>query len=616
MICITRTTIYIMVFSYLLQGHLGVSSNVTYPSMSGTSTPTETAPIANAAVHLYPEPVASVERGYPLILTINIVSADSWRLEWSTSATGEVTLGSAKSRQLGTCQESTPLSEACLINSTSVRFSVENPVHGDYIYCAVMIPGTWNPNQTTLTASTEVYVQVPLEYVHLQYLSGESSEGQLIVKEGDNITLRCETSPCRPNATILWMKDGAVISSLVTNSTISIENGLLKTSEKLMISTARDSILKSAVQCVAVNYMSNNMSKVRSKSLEIIILRVPPEPTAMSVAYIDKTSLNLSWSIDPLSLYRLTFDISVLPNTAGLAIGSPTRQNSSGVLFSSMVLGLQPNTAYNISVTASNDVGTSSAVSTHVTIFTEAQSGLLYFHLGVALMAVSVVLLVTFGVCVVIKLKRDVVPFKIPRILISREGSAPDPMYEDLENLGKCDAPVIEKRLKNARKTKGELKATQGLVSGMYNSIGSSIEDGIKKESPGNIYDDIPGASVFYTRSSTDSSSSPKEGKVQISVPKIEKQKQKPPILKKPPSRKYKNTVVVTVEDVNRDPEPENPATETDTHAKDVLPEVEEEPRSDDSNVGCQYMEMKGPDSQKDEYVDVHKLKETLENPR
>ncbi|XP_033758799.1 uncharacterized protein LOC117341074 isoform X4 [Pecten maximus] len=565
--------LFLMVAGPLPQGWLFVVSNVTTLSVP-MSTPTASVSTVNPAVNLSPRPVASVESGHPLILTIDISSATSWRLEWSTNETGEVTLGSVKSSQIGACQESTPLSQPCRINVTRVRFSVEHPRHGDDIYCAVIIPGSWSPTRTTLKTSTEVNVLVPVEYVHLQSSSGEITEGQLIVKDGERFTLNCETSFCRPGATIKWMKDHIDVSALADDSTISNSDGLFKTSANLTILAERDSsLIKSVVQCIAFSESSN----ATSNSTEIITLRIPSQPSAVSPKYIDKGEVRLTWGIDRKSLYRVRFDIGILPDKDGLTVAPYTRQSG------------------------------------------DPESGIPYFYTGVALMAVASLILVTFGVGVAIKLKRGEIPFKLPVVFCSRADREPDPLYEDLENLGKSDAPVIEKRIKNSRKAKGDGKTSLGLVSGVYNSIASSIhvEGGTKKDNAGNIYDDIPVGSALFTSSRAGSTASQVEGKVRLAVPKSEpekdvyatsEKKKPPPIFKKPPSRKYKCTVA-TIDDETQDLEPGNPPTTMGADGPEIgqLSELkEDEPEKDDSR--CEYMDMRVPEQPNEtEYVDVQR---------
>ncbi|XP_033758797.1 uncharacterized protein LOC117341074 isoform X2 [Pecten maximus] len=610
--------LFLMVAGPLPQGWLFVVSNVTTLSVP-MSTPTASVSTVNPAVNLSPRPVASVESGHPLILTIDISSATSWRLEWSTNETGEVTLGSVKSSQIGACQESTPLSQPCRINVTRVRFSVEHPRHGDDIYCAVIIPGSWSPTRTTLKTSTEVNVLVPVEYVHLQSSSGEITEGQLIVKDGERFTLNCETSFCRPGATIKWMKDHIDVSALADDSTISNSDGLFKTSANLTILAERDSsLIKSVVQCIAFSESSN----ATSNSTEIITLRIPSQPSAVSPKYIDKGEVRLTWGIDRKSLYRVRFDIGILPDKDGLTVAPYTRQSGgnipAGVLFSSRITGLQPNVVYNLSVIASNEVGRSAVSSVYITMLSNPESGIPYFYTGVALMAVASLILVTFGVGVAIKLKRGEIPFKLPVVFCSRADREPDPLYEDLENLGKSDAPVIEKRIKNSRKAKGDGKTSLGLVSGVYNSIASSIhvEGGTKKDNAGNIYDDIPVGSALFTSSRAGSTASQVEGKVRLAVPKSEpedvyatsEKKKPPPIFKKPPSRKYKCTVA-TIDDETQDLEPGNPPTTMGADGPEIgqLSELkEDEPEKDDSR--CEYMDMRVPEQPNEtEYVDVQR---------
>ncbi|XP_060067635.1 uncharacterized protein LOC132547844 [Ylistrum balloti] len=623
--CTKTLRLYLLVLGSLSHGILCEAGNATHALM-GTST---TDPTEKPTIHLSPRPIASVEIGHPLKLTMNILSdiSTSWRLEWSKSNTGVNGLGSVTSFQITTCQESARMSDACLLNSTLVRFYVNNANHGDVIYCAVFIPGSWTSDQTRLTTFTRVYVYVPVESVRLQSSSGEISEGRLIVKEGDNFTLQCDTSLSRPAATISWIKDSVDTSWAGSKPTVSNIDGLFWTSQTLTILAERDHrSAKTFIVCNAVNGKSN----ATSSTLEIITLseyRQPStvtiehypvlRPTPVSVDYLNKADVRLSWSIEPESLYRVSFDMVIVPDTAGLTVGPPTRRGGVGVLFSSKFTGLQPNQIYKVSVSAFNDLGSSDVTTVFFNMASdETEAGLPYFLVGLTLIVVAVVMLSIFGVIGILMKGGYLVRIGkfcgLKSVCYSREDEQPDTVYQDLENLGRTDAIVIEKRLRKARKGDCESKANLGLVSGVYNSIALSI--GMCSD---NIYDDIPAAESVRFCSSGFGSAAAAEAKVTLSVPKANVEKKKPPILKKPPSRKYKESAAGQ-DNLTQEPNlAETPSNQnTDTPEKGCLSEIKEDVLPENVTVHCEYMEMRVPQPPKEnEYVDVQRTRKEPVDP-
>ncbi|OWF51497.1 hypothetical protein KP79_PYT22222 [Mizuhopecten yessoensis] len=596
-----------------------VGCYVTYEPWTSVLSSSPTSMSTSPVLSLSPHPEATVVKGQPLILTITIMAGTSPAsvLQWSTSSTGENTLGSVTLSAIDMCQEGRNISQACWVNETLVRFSVEQPRHDDTIYCVVIV-GNWS-SRSTLTISTKIYVIEPVESVYLVSLSGDIIGDQLVVKEGENVTLRCETSPSRPQATISWIRDnGDISSSADTLSIVSVGKDLFRTYQNLTIMAERSSgSLNSFISCNAVN----NRSSVNSNLLEIIVLSLPTKTTAISMEYISDVDVSLIWNMEPESVYRVSFNILVLPDTGGLTVGPYTQVDGiksgnaqADIQFSSRITGLQANRAYSVSVTAYNAVGRSPSVSIYIAISSD-ENGIAYFHVGLSLIVVASLILLMIGIGLAIRLKQGNVSrgsslCGLPAPCRSPEVKESDPVYEDLDNFSKTDAPAIEKRLRNARKGKEGTKRTAGPVSGIYNSIGSNLDDVNKKENFGNIYDDIPGGSALFTSSGSGSVTAG-EGNVSLVVPKTDQEKDlsakkpKPAVLKKPASRKHRSPVP-TPDIVNKDSTSGDMVSITITEVDETEGESEKTDDKPAEDVGspCEYMDMRVPET---EYVDIRR---------
>ncbi|XP_021351328.1 uncharacterized protein LOC110449066 isoform X2 [Mizuhopecten yessoensis] len=554
-------------FLALAPPHVGCY--VTYEPWTSVLSSSPTSMSTSPVLSLSPHPEATVVKGQPLILTITIMAGTSPAsvLQWSTSSTGENTLGSVTLSAIDMCQEGRNISQACWVNETLVRFSVEQPRHDDTIYCVVIV-GNWS-SRSTLTISTKIYVIEPVESVYLVSLSGDIIGDQLVVKEGENVTLRCETSPSRPQATISWIRDnGDISSSADTLSIVSVGKDLFRTYQNLTIMAERSSgSLNSFISCNAVN----NRSSVNSNLLEIIVLSLPTKTTAISMEYISDVDVSLIWNMEPESVYRVSFNILVLPDTGGLTVGPYTQVDD--------------------------------------------ENGIAYFHVGLSLIVVASLILLMIGIGLAIRLKQGNVSrgsslCGLPAPCRSPEVKESDPVYEDLDNFSKTDAPAIEKRLRNARKGKEGTKRTAGPVSGIYNSIGSNLDDVNKKENFGNIYDDIPGGSALFTSSGSGSVTAG-EGNVSLVVPKTDQEKDlsakkpKPAVLKKPASRKHRSPVP-TPDIVNKDSTSGDMVSITITEVDETEGESEKTDDKPAEDVGspCEYMDMRVPET---EYVDIRR---------